>query len=62
MAVWERRAVDRLAHYKLPGWIAFLDQIPVTGTQKVRKGLLFGEGHDPTPCRSSDSRGQSDRT
>jgi acyl-CoA synthetase (AMP-forming)/AMP-acid ligase II len=41
------RARDKLAHYKLPGWIAFLDEIPVTGTQKIRKGVLFPEGSDP---------------
>jgi acyl-coenzyme A synthetase/AMP-(fatty) acid ligase len=51
------RARDKLAHYKLPGWIAFLDEIPVTGTQKVRKGLLFGEGCDPRhDPRSFDMR------
>src|SRR5690606_9161104 len=41
------RARALLARHKLPGWIAFLDEIPVTGTQKVRKGLLFPEGQDP---------------
>lgn len=51
------RARSRLAHYKLPGWIAFLDEIPVTGTQKVRKGLLFPEGQDPRKDpRSHDLR------
>lgn len=41
------RARDKLAHYKLPAWIAFVDDIPVTGTQKVRKGVIFPEGADP---------------
>ena len=41
------RARGTLAHYKLPAWIAFVDRIPVTGTQKVRKGVIFPEGSDP---------------
>ncbi len=51
------RARDKLAHYKLPAWIAFVDQIPVTGTQKVRKGVIFPEGSDPREDpRSHDLR------
>lgn len=51
------RAKDKLPHYKLPGWIAFLDHIPVTGTQKIRKGVLFAEGSDPrTDPRAHDMR------
>jgi crotonobetaine/carnitine-CoA ligase len=38
----------RLAYYKAPGWIRFVDEIPVTGTQKIQKHALFGEGQDPT--------------
>lgn len=50
-------ARDKLAHYKLPAWIAFVDAIPVTGTQKVRKGVLFAEGCDPRKDpRSHDLR------
>jgi crotonobetaine/carnitine-CoA ligase len=41
------RARSRLAHYKLPAWMAFVDALPVTSTQKVRKGLIFEEGTDP---------------
>jgi len=47
------RGRSRLAHYKLPGWIAFIDSVPVTSTQKVRKGLLFEEGADPRNDRRS---------
>ena len=51
------RARDKLAHYKLPAWIAFVEQIPVTGTQKVRKGVIFPEGSDPREDpRSHDLR------
>jgi crotonobetaine/carnitine-CoA ligase len=37
----------RIAYYKLPGWIAFVDDLPRTGTQKVRKGLIFPGLDDP---------------
>lgn len=36
-----------LAYYKLPGWMAFVDDLPRTGTQKVRKGLIFPNTDDP---------------
>ncbi len=39
---------ERLAYYKAPGWIRFFDDIPVTGTQKIQKHSLFGEGREPT--------------
>jgi len=52
-----RRARSRLSHFQLPGWIAFVDRIPVTGTQKVRKGELFEAGSDPRKdVRSHDLR------
>jgi acyl-CoA synthetase (AMP-forming)/AMP-acid ligase II len=38
---------DRLAYFKVPGWIVFVDDLPVTSTQKVQKGLIFPEGTDP---------------
>lgn len=66
------RARDKVSHYKLPAWIAFVDAIPVTGTQKVRKGVLFAEGSDPRKDprsydlrhlkRRSKSADQSDTT
>lgn len=31
---------ERLAYYKAPGYIAFVDQLPTTSTQKVKKGTL----------------------
>lgn len=37
----------KLGISKLPGWIAFVDDLPVTGTQKIQKGLLFPAGQDP---------------
>lgn len=40
-------ARDRLAYYKLPAWVVFRDELPVTGTQKVQKHRLFAQGADP---------------
>ena len=40
-------ARDALAYYKLPGWVGFVDDLPRTGTEKVRKGLIYPEGVDP---------------
>ena len=42
-----RFAAPRIAYYKLPGWVAFRDALPVTGTQKVQKHRLFPDGADP---------------
>ncbi|MEM8552736.1 MAG: AMP-binding protein [Pseudomonadota bacterium] len=40
-------AASKLAYFKLPGWIAFLDELPTTTTQKVRKADLGAVAHDP---------------
>lgn len=40
-------AFARLSYYKPPGWIRFMDALPVTGTQKVLKHEIFPEGVDP---------------
>ena len=40
-------ASKELAYFKLPGWILFLDDLPVTGTQKVVKHRIFEIGVDP---------------
>jgi acyl-CoA synthetase (AMP-forming)/AMP-acid ligase II len=31
---------ERLAYYKVPGWIAFVDVLPVTATQKLQRGEI----------------------
>lgn len=33
-------AEDRLAYFKLPGWVVFLDSLPRTSTEKLRKSEL----------------------
>ena len=37
----------RLAYFKAPGWVLFVDALPTTGTQKVQKGQIFPRGEDP---------------
>jgi crotonobetaine/carnitine-CoA ligase len=38
---------EQLAYYKAPGWILFLDHMPLTATQKVSKTQIFSPGEDP---------------
>lgn len=38
---------ERLAYFKAPGWILFVDSLPTTGTQKVQKTQIFKPGEDP---------------
>ncbi len=37
--------LDRLAYYKAPGWVAFVDELPLTPTQKVQRGALKTLAH-----------------
>ena len=37
----------RLAYYKAPAYILFVDDLPTTGTQKVQKTKLFADDTDP---------------
>jgi acyl-CoA synthetase (AMP-forming)/AMP-acid ligase II len=32
------RCAERLAYFKAPGWVAFVDELPVTATQKLQRG------------------------
>lgn len=41
------RCFRDLAYYKAPGWLVFVDDIPVTGTQKIAKHMIFGPDQDP---------------
>lgn len=41
-----RFALQRLAYFKVPGWVAFVDHLPTTYSQKLRKGEIFGDA-DP---------------
>ena len=35
-----RRALAELAYFKVPGWLVFVDALPLTPTQKVQRGEL----------------------
>lgn len=37
----------RLAYYKLPAWIAYVDALPMTSTNKIQKHTLLGADKDP---------------
>jgi acyl-CoA synthetase (AMP-forming)/AMP-acid ligase II len=39
--------LSRVAYFKAPGWILFVDRLPTTGTQKVQKTQIFPRGEDP---------------
>jgi len=37
--------LSRLAYYKAPGYVAFVDALPLTSTNKVQRGELRGLAH-----------------
>ena len=39
--------LERLAYFKAPGWVLFLERLPTTGTQKVQKTQIFPRSDDP---------------
>ena len=51
-AIFEH-ANGELAYYKAPGWVVFVDDLPVTGTQKVLKHMIFGADQDPRTLPSA---------
>lgn len=40
-------ALERLAYFKAPGWVMFVDALPTTATQKLQKTSIFRAGEDP---------------
>ncbi|MEQ8699233.1 MAG: AMP-binding protein, partial [Bauldia litoralis] len=42
-----RWSLDRLAYFKAPGWVLFMDELPVTATNKVKKTSIAQMGGDP---------------
>jgi len=38
---------ERLSYFKAPSWVVFVDKLPVTGTQKVLKHMIFEDSVDP---------------
>jgi acyl-CoA synthetase (AMP-forming)/AMP-acid ligase II len=39
--------LERLAYFKAPGYVAFIDQLPTTSTNKVQKARLADFGANP---------------
>lgn len=39
--------LGKLAYYKAPGWLLFMESLPLTDTQKVQKPKIFQSGEDP---------------
>jgi acyl-coenzyme A synthetase/AMP-(fatty) acid ligase len=37
--------LEQLAYYKAPGWVAFVDALPLTASQKVSRGELKALAH-----------------
>ncbi|MES1162020.1 MAG: ATP-dependent acyl-CoA ligase, partial [Rhizobacter sp.] len=35
-----RHALEQLAYYKAPGYVAFVDELPLTASQKIQRGEL----------------------
>jgi acyl-CoA synthetase (AMP-forming)/AMP-acid ligase II len=42
--------LERLAYFKAPGYVAFLDELPVTSTNKVQKAKLADFAVNPSNC------------
>ncbi len=40
---------EKLAYFKTPGWIKFVDDLPKTGSQKIQKHLILALNTEPTP-------------
>ena len=38
---------NRLAYFKAPGWILFVEKLPITGTQKILKHNIFEKNENP---------------
>ena len=51
-----RFTLDRLAYFKVPGWVAFVDSLPTTYSQKLRKGAIFGDADPKAHPRAHDLR------
>lgn len=52
--------LERLAYFKAPGYVAFIDELPTTSTNKVQKAKLADFALDPH--RRFDLRDRKRRT
>ena len=42
-----KHVYEKLAYFKAPGWILFVDKLPTTGTQKILKHKIFPNNENP---------------
>ncbi|GJD48353.1 Crotonobetaine/carnitine--CoA ligase [Methylobacterium crusticola] len=53
--------LERLAYYKAPGWIRFVEEQPMTGSNKIAKGVLSERARTLGPEQLVDTRGLKQR-
>ena len=57
-----RHALDQLAYYKAPGYVAFVDALPLTASQKIQRGQLREMAQQlPTQAGCIDTRAMKKR-
>jgi len=57
-----RHALDQLAYYKAPGYVAFVDTLPLTASQKIQRGQLREMAQQlPTQAGCVDTRAMKKR-
>jgi crotonobetaine/carnitine-CoA ligase len=37
----------QMSYFKVPGWLLFMERLPLTSTQKMQKARIFSPGEDP---------------
>ncbi len=47
----QRHCLERLSYFKAPGYVAFVDELPVTSTNKVQKARLADFASNPMASR-----------
>lgn len=57
-----RHALDQLAYYKAPGYVAFVDALPLTPSQKIQRGQLRDMARTlPSQAQCVDTRAMKKR-
>ncbi len=52
---------EHLAYFKAPGWICFIDTMPLTGSNKINRAVLMEKVKDPQTCEAIDLRSMKRR-
>ena len=53
--------MNRMAYFKAPGWVCFVDEFPMTASNKIIKAALLEMGKDPVVCGAIDFRSRKQR-